>query len=197
MATTTTTAKSHAINDHHREALASTRRFVASIGPDQWELPTPCDEWDVRELVNHVIVGNLWAAELASGRTIDDVGDRLDGDHTRPDALGAYDRSATAAADAFDAEGALDAPCAVSYGPVPGSVYAGHRFIDVLIHGWDIATATGQPAVLDPHLVDACWKVVEPQLDQLQASTMFGDAPAAPPGDDPLAKLLAVLGRQP
>ena len=76
----------------------------------------------------------------------------------------AYDASADSAAAAFEAPGALDAPCAVSYGPVPGSIYAGHRFIDVLIHGWDLASATGQPTDLDPQLVDACWDVVRPQL---------------------------------
>ena len=58
------------------------------------------------------------------------------------DPLGAYDASAAVAAATFEASGALEAPCAVSYGPVPGSVYAGHRFIDVLIHGWDLAVAT-------------------------------------------------------
>jgi hypothetical protein len=38
----------------------------------------------------------------------------------------------------------MQAPCAVSYGPVPGEVYLGHRFIDVVVHGWDVAKGTGQ-----------------------------------------------------
>jgi uncharacterized protein (TIGR03086 family) len=90
------------------------------------------------------VSGNLWAAELTAGRTIDEVDDRLDGDVLGDDPLGAYDASATAAAAAFELPSTLDAPCAVSYGPVPGSVYAGHRFVDVLIHGWDVGIATGQ-----------------------------------------------------
>jgi uncharacterized protein (TIGR03086 family) len=72
------------------------------------------------------------------------------------DPLSAYDASAQVAAAAFEAPAALDAPCAVSYGPVPGSVYAGHRFIDVLIHAWDLAVATGQDTTLDIDLVEAC-----------------------------------------
>jgi len=178
----------------HRQSLASTRTFVAGIGADQWTRPTPCDEWDVRQLLDHVIVGNWWAAELASGRTIAEVGDRLDGDHTGPDPLAAYDASAEAAARAFEAPGALDAPCAVSYGPVPGSVYAGHRFIDVLIHGWDLAVATGQDDVLDAALVDACWHEVQPQLVALHESGMFGSSSTHP--DDPQCRLLAALGRE-
>ncbi len=85
--------------------------------------------------------------------------------------------------------GALEAPCAVSYGPVPGSVYAGHRFIDVVIHGWDIAIATGQPPTLAAHLVAACWDVINPQLADLQASGMFGSHTDPPASTNPQTRL--------
>jgi uncharacterized protein (TIGR03086 family) len=179
----------------HREALGATRRVVAGIGGHQWNEPTPCADWTVGELLNHIVAGNWWAGELARGATIDGVGSRLDGDQLGADALDAYDRSAEAAAAAFEAPGALDAPCAVSYGPVPGSVYAGHRFIDVLIHGWDLAVATGQSRTLEPELVDACWEVVEPQADILRTSGMFGGDIAAPADADSQTRLLALLGR--
>ncbi|MGZ4769743.1 MAG: TIGR03086 family metal-binding protein, partial [Ilumatobacteraceae bacterium] len=115
----------------HRQALEATRAYVAGVTDDQWELPTPCDGWTVHELLNHIVAGNLWAAELGRGRSIADVGSALDGDMLGTDPVAAYDRSAESAAATFEAPGALDSPCAVSYGPVPGSVYAGHRFIDV------------------------------------------------------------------
>ncbi len=181
----------------HRRALDATRSVVARIGPDQMDQPTPDEGWDVRALLNHVVAGNLWAAELASGRTIDEVGDRFDGDVIGDDPLDAYDRSAAAARAAFEAPGALDAPCAVSYGPVPGSVYAGHRFVDVFIHGWDLAKATGQDASLDPDLVAGCVEVLEPQLAMLQGSGMFGTAFDVPTTADAQTRLLAGLGRRP
>src|SRR4051812_32684012 len=114
----------------HRRALEATRTLVAAVGPGDWTLPTPDDDWDVRALVNHGVSGNLWAVELAAGRTIDQVGDRFAGDVLDTDPRAAYDASAAAAQAAFAAPGALDAPCAVSYGPIPGAVYAGHRFVD-------------------------------------------------------------------
>jgi uncharacterized protein (TIGR03086 family) len=122
----------------HEDALAATGTIIAKIGHSQWAQPTPCAEWNVRALANHLVCGNLWAAELAAGKTIDEVGTRLDGDLLGTDPSAAYDVSAAAAATAFAAPGALDAPCAVSYGPVPCSEYAGHRFVDVLIHGWGL-----------------------------------------------------------
>jgi len=179
----------------HRRALDATGAVVAGISAEQLDQPTPDSEWDVRMLLSHVIAGNLWAAELAAGRTIEQVGDRLDGDVVGTDPAAAYDRSAAAAANAFDAQGAMDAPCAVSYGPVPGSVYAGHRFVDVLIHGWDLAQATGQDTTLDPALVDACIAVVEPQVEAFRAAGALGPAVPAAPGASQQTRLLAMLGR--
>jgi uncharacterized protein (TIGR03086 family) len=180
----------------HARSLEVTRVFVAGVGDAQWGDVSVCDEWTVRELVNHVVTGNWWAMELAGGKTIDEVGDRYDGDVLGDDPVAAYDASAAAAAAAFAAPGAMEAPCAVSYGPVPGSVYCGHRFMDVLVHGWDVAQSTGQDTALPPDLVDACWAVLEPQLDLLVASGMFGTAVPVEDDADRQVTLLAVLGRR-
>lgn len=181
----------------HARSLGATGRLVAAVKLDQLGNETPCDGWDVRTLLNHVVSGNWWAQELASGKTIAEVGDRLDGDVVGDDPAAAYDQSAAAAAAAFRAPGAMEAMCAVSYGPVPGAVYAGHRLIDVLIHGWDLAKGTGQDTTLDPELVAACWAVVEPQADLLRGSGAFDSDVVAPEGADAQTRLLAALGRRP
>jgi uncharacterized protein (TIGR03086 family) len=180
----------------HARSLEHARRSVAGVADDQWDQPSDCDDWTVRELVNHIVTGNYWAAELGSGLTIDEVGDRLDGDVLGTDPLRVYDDSSIVAAGVFRAPGAMDRPCAVSYGPVPGSVYCGHRFVDVLIHGWDVATSTGQDTTLDPELVDACLAVIEPQIDMLGASGAFGTRLDVPDDAGPQAKLLGLLGRR-
>ena len=180
----------------HRQALDDTARIVAQVRPPDMDRPTPCDDWSVRDLLNHLVSGNLWAAELAGGATIEEVGDRLDGDLVGDDPAGVYDRSAESAAAALERPGVLEAPCAVSYGPVPGSVYAGHRFIDVLVHGWDLASAIGGDTALSPRLVTACLAVVEPQEQMLLASGAFGSPKKDDAGDDQ-SRLLAMLGRAP
>jgi len=180
----------------HRSALDFIRPTIAAIAPEQMSLPTPCAGWDVRALLNHLVAGNYWAAELGAGGTIEDVGDRLDGDVLGDDPLEAYDASAKVAADAFDAPGAMQAPCAVSYGPVPGSVYCGHRLIDVLVHGWDLARATSQDTSLDPVLVDDCIEVAEPQRQALLASGAFGSTIIVPANAGAQTRLLAMLGRE-
>ena len=107
-----------------------------------------------------------------------------------------YDASAKEADAAFSLPGAMERPVAVSYGPVPAEVYAGHRFVDVLIHGWDLAKATGQSTSLDPELVESCWSVINPQMELLRGSGMFGDQLDVPDDADPQTKLLTTLGRR-
>jgi uncharacterized protein (TIGR03086 family) len=179
----------------HAEALAETDRLVAGVGDDDWHRPTPCDDWDVRQVVNHVVSGNFWVKPLMTGVTIDEVGDRLDGDLLGDDPVAAYRRSADEAGAAFLADGAMDEPALVSYGPVPGSVYASHRFIDVLVHGWDIAVGAGLDTTLRGDLVDACLEVVLPEADELAASGAFGSDHEVPEDASPQVRLLALLGR--
>ena len=184
--------------EQHERALSSTRSYVAGVKSGQWHDPTPCAEYDVRTLVNHLVSGNFWVAPLVAGSTIADVGDKYDGDVLGDDPLAAYEQSAGEAGAAFNAPGAMEASVAVSYGPVPGEIYAGHRFIDVLIHGWDLAKATNPntPIRLDPELVETCWEIVTPQAELLKGSGMFGDDVEVPPDADSQTRLLALLGRR-
>jgi uncharacterized protein (TIGR03086 family) len=180
----------------HQQALDHTARYVSGVKQGQWDAPTPDEEWDVRTLVNHVVSGNFWVSPLVEGKTIEEVGDRYDGDVLGEDPSAAYQQSAKEAAAAFNGQGAMQALCAVSYGPVPGEIYAGHRLIDVLIHGWDLAKATSQDTKLPADLVEAAFEVVEPQKDLLAASGMFGSDVKIADGADRQNQLLAELGRR-
>jgi len=179
----------------HAQALEAAGRTVEGIPMDRWHADTPCDGWDVRALLNHVVSGNLWAAELAAGATIDSVGDRLDGNVLGADPVRSYAVSAEAAAAAFLRPGALEAPCAVSYGPIAGIVYAGHRFFDVFIHSWDLATATGQDTALDARLMEACRQIIGPQLELFRAAGALAAELPVPPGATAQTRFLAMLGR--
>jgi uncharacterized protein (TIGR03086 family) len=177
------------------QALDATGRIVRGVPAQRWHAATPCAGWDARALVSHLVSGNLRAAELAAGGTIEGAGSRLGGDLLGGDPAAAYEQSAAAAAAVFRRPGALDAPCAVSYGPVPGSVYAGHRFLDVLVHGWDLAMASGQDYALDPQLMQACRKIIEPQLEAFRSAGALGPEVAVPADASAQTRFLALLGR--
>ena len=80
--------------DLHRRSVESWRSRLDAVDDSQWTLPTPCTEWDVRALVNHVIGEELWTVPLVDGATIEEVGDRFDGDllGDDPTAVGARPR---------------------------------------------------------------------------------------------------------
>lgn len=180
----------------YAQALASTERFVAAVKPEQWTLPTPCTEWTVRDIVNHLCGENLWAGELFKGRTIAEVGSRFDGDLLGDDPIRAYGQSAQAARMAALAPGAMETTCHLSFGDFPGAEYASQLFLDTLIHGWDIAEATGQDTRLIPSLVAACLPLAERYSRDFADAGVF--APPVPVGADasPRTRLLALVGRR-
>lgn len=182
--------------DLHARAVANTQDIVDAMTVEQMHNATPCADWDVTELLHHVVYGNLWVAPLVAGETIEQVGDRFEGDILAGDFSEAYRLSGHRAVTAFEVPGAMDAPCAVSYGPVPGSIYCGHRFTDVLVHGWDLAAATGGDTELPAELVEACLEITLPQAAILGVTGAFGDG--MDPGEEasPQTRLLALLGRR-
>src|SRR5688500_9603137 len=64
----------------HRRAVEGWQARCDAVGPDRWQAGPPCSDWDVRSLVNHVVGEELWTVPLVDGATIEEVGDRFDGD---------------------------------------------------------------------------------------------------------------------
>jgi uncharacterized protein (TIGR03086 family) len=182
------------LRDLHRRAGEATRAMIAGIGVDQWSAPTNCD-MDVRALVNHLVGGHLWAVELTAGKTIAEVGSRLDSDLLGDDPLAAYDAALAAAVVAFETPDALERICHVFYGDLPGAVFCSHRILDTFIHGWDIARATGQDTTLHSELVKIVYAMFKPHAAELQAGGAFGTPVDVPPDSDTQTLLLAMLGR--
>ena len=181
----------------HRFAGEELALLVGGMDRTAWSAPTPCEAWDVRALVNHVTAENLWVPELLAGRSVEEVGDRFDGDVLGDEPVTACTHAIEVADAAVSAPGALDGEVTVSYGAVPAATFIGHRFVDLVVHGWDLAAATGQERDLHPGLLAALWAEVEPQLEFFQASGLFG-TPAAVSDDAPLQdRVLTALGRDP
>jgi uncharacterized protein (TIGR03086 family) len=171
-------------------------RHVHAVVDDQWHDPTPDTEWDVRMLVNHVTVEQLWVPPLARGSTVADIGDRFDGDRLGDDPIAAWDAAVKESFSAFGAPGALDGVVALSSGERPTAEYCWEMTTDALIHSWDLARGIGADEVLDAELTDLVYERTLPVAEQLQETGLF--APPVPvPDDAPLqTKLLAIFGRR-
>lgn len=126
---------------------------VKLVGQDSWDRPTPCTEWDVRALVNHVVGEQRWVVPLLAGQTVEQVGSDLDGDLLGASPQEAADAAARAAVDVFAAPGALGRTVHLSFGDFSAADYAWQLAGDHLIHSWDLAVAVGADPHLDPDLV--------------------------------------------
>ena len=95
------------IIDRFARASADFERKLRAVRPGQWAWPTPCTQWDVRQLVNHMMRGNLSYARLADGGTRAEFMRLRDADALGVDPAGAYARSVRECAGAFSRPGAL------------------------------------------------------------------------------------------
>ena len=128
---------------------------VNAVTVDQWQDPTPCTEWTVRDLVNHVTYENLWTVPLMEGATIEEVGDQFEGDVLGGDPIGSALAAARAAVQSVATQLPLGGTVQLSFGETPREEYALQLAADHVIHGWDLAAATGGDTRIDPHLVHA------------------------------------------
>jgi uncharacterized protein (TIGR03086 family) len=180
----------------YRRASDRYGSLVQAVKDDQWGQPTPCREWDVRTLVNHLVNENLWVPPLFEGKRIADVGDRFDGDVLGGDPVAAWSAAAGPAVSAIGEDGAMDRIVHLSFGDVPGSEYTWQLFADHLIHGWDLARAIGSDEGMDPDLVQACagWFADREQLYRQVGAV--ADRPEIPEETDAQTELLARFGRR-
>ncbi|MFC8828100.1 TIGR03086 family metal-binding protein [Streptomyces sp. NPDC057137] len=183
--------------DRHGEALDLFTDRVHAVGADQWGATTPCTEWSVRDLVNHLTSEQLWVPALVSeGRTMAEVGDAFDGDVLGDDPVAAWDRAAAAARAAFGERGALDRPVPLSYGATAADAYCSQMVLDAVVHTWDLSRGIGVNERLPGPLVDFALEEVEPYAVSLSQSGLFDTALDPPPDADTQTRLLAMLGRE-
>ncbi|OBG29976.1 TIGR03086 family metal-binding protein [Mycobacterium sp. E3198] len=173
----------------HQRAQEAFADVLARVSPDQLGAPTPCSEWTIGDLIDHVIGGNERVGIWSGG----------DEPPARPgDVVAAHRASADAAQEIFAGPDGMSTMFKLPFGDVPGQVFVGMRTSDVLTHAWDLAFATHQSTDLDPELA----------TEQLAAARVFVRPEFRGPGrpfgheqscsDDrpPADRLAAFMGRK-
>ena len=176
--------------DLYRRATADAIAVAERVRPDQLDLPTPCAAWTVQDLFDHLVGGTSYLGAAIAGTAAD-----APTGATAADFRAGVDDCLAGLAQ----PGALERTCSspLGFDWTVQEATAG-TFMDVLIHTWDLATATAQPADLDPDLVDACVAMFLPDMPERgRAAGIVG--PAVVVGDDaaPQDRLLAAMGRTP
>lgn len=168
-------------------------QLCAGTRPEQLDDRTPCSDWAVRDLFGHLRGGATLFAAAVRGH---------EGAEPEPVPDDAVTSATVAAADDLDAAlrepGALERTVETPFGPMPGAVFARLIAFDLLMHTWDLATATGQPLDIPDDLVAAAEGFARQAITpELRAPGVFGPEVEAPAGASDLERLVAFSGRTP
>ena len=181
----------------HRKSVDSITRVIENIKPEQMSTATNL-KWDVKGVLNHILGLQYASPHIFAGEPMpkgehDDIGEK---DMVGDDVMKAW-KEATDAANQAIAGADMEKIVHLSFGDLPGMVFANILSSEVLIHGWDIAHSTGQDDALDTEAVEAFYAFYEPQRQMLRESGAFGDKEAeVSPDADLQTRLLALLGRK-
>lgn len=180
--------------DALEEAWGQGGDVLATLRPDQLDDPTPCAEFDVRAVVNHV---------LGEALMMSDANRRQSASSDRGDLIGPGDARTTWESIGRDnvtswREGGLDGDRAYVYGTFPASVGVVINLSEVLVHTWDLARATGRSLELDPDLSAIVFGLYGTMpLDGLRAEGVFGPEIQVDAEATVADRLLGLLGRRP
>jgi uncharacterized protein (TIGR03086 family) len=179
------------------DAADAAARTVANVDASQFGRPTPCADWDVRALLNHLI---LWTSySLAARARGESVGqDLMDRDFAADPGFAAdyraqLDRALTAWADPATWERSLD----VMGSSTPAADVAALNIAEMVLHGWDLAAATGQAYTVSEPAAAAAMGAVEANADLFREYKGFAEPVEVPPTAPVLDRLLALSGRDP
>jgi uncharacterized protein (TIGR03086 family) len=181
----------------YRRALGGFGDQVARIRADQWTGSTPCTEWSVRDLVNHLVYEDRWSVPLINGASLGAVGDRFEGDLLGKDPVTAARDAAAESVAAVSAPGALDRTVELSFGLTPAEEYVRQLLADHVVHGWDLAVATGADRDLDPDLIDEVARWFPANEAGYRAGGAIAAAVEVPAGASAQDRLIAAFGRDP
>ena len=171
---------------------------VTELAPSDWARGTPCDGWDVRTLVVHLVEGTHMTIRLLDGASVEEaraVFGRSHGDLPAEltDALG-QEHAAFARPSSLTMT--VHHPAA---GDVPGQLLLEFRTTDYVLHTWDLARAVGGDEGLPAGLVATVWEGLQWMAPFINKTGVYGDGPSGTLDDDaPLqTRLLDLSGRRP
>jgi uncharacterized protein (TIGR03086 family) len=169
------------------------------VGDGDWDKPTPCVKWLVRDLVAHLVSGERMVLALFGGASTEEAIALIGSVRTDGDLPAELASGFAASRAAFDAPGALEQTVHHPVGDVTGAQLRDFRVGDATLHAWDLARAIGSDETLDPGLVEGVWAQLEPLSPVIASIGLFGEGPSGALGaDDALQRrLLDLTGRRP
>jgi len=183
-----------------RPQLVSAQDWVASlldnVTADQWGDPTPCSEFDVRALTEHIFALEERVRRLAEVGHVDDAPERIP--FSTQDAGARLRKDAASAMEPWADDARLEAMIRGPWGTSPWAVAIAIYVSEHLTHGWDLARATGQPSEADPEIATAVLAMMQKNLpaEPRGGPIPFASVVASAEDAGPTERLANWLGRR-
>ena len=179
----------------HQIAAGEVDFRIRQILPEYWEASTPCDEWDVYDLVSHCVVENMRASLILEGAPFDEVMS-VDQEVVAEDPEMAWEMSWRNAVAAFGSAD-LESEVALGVQSIPTIEFLRIRSSDLAVHAWDLAVGLGVDERLDDEVVGAVFEWAQQRKDQMAKMPELFDPPIPySPGADEQTQLLKIFGRE-
>ncbi|QKG27448.1 hypothetical protein ACTIVE_9103 [Actinomadura verrucosospora] len=181
-----------------RPAADAAARIVLEVPQDRLDAPTPCPGWDVRALVNHLILWNGRGETAARREPVTGPGE--DHDFTaEPGWAERFEEQARRTAEAWSDPAAWEGNTSLTGNKegMPAGFIAGIVFGECVVHGWDLAVATGREPGFPPEVVEAAWEQLVPTAEISRKYGAFGPEVAVPEDAPLLDRVLGLAGRDP
>ena len=180
-------------------AAAAAVDVARNVTPDQYGLPTPCPEWDVRALVNHFTHWSAVVSERVARKLPrpDDGSEDEGADYTEGDWPRFFTEHVERSVAAWGEPGAWDGEAVMAANPMPARTIGTMLLADLVMHGWDLAVATGQTYALPDEVAEAAKVALEGMAEMGRQWGVFGPEVAVPDDAPALHKALALSGRDP
>jgi len=175
------------------EALAVFGNVVRDVADHEWDLPTPSTDWNVKQVVAHVVLGEAHLPAVLSGETTA-TQTEFSVDLLGSSPLAAWRGTALRAIEAARESDIADKVFELDMGTVPGRQMLGYRINDNVVHAWDLQVAVGRPEPIDDRFAEWLLDFWQPVAAQIADSEFFGAA-TQPASDSASDRLLALLGR--
>jgi uncharacterized protein (TIGR03086 family) len=171
---------------------------IRQVGETDWHLPTPCADWDVYQLVNHVVIGGGRYGRLVRGGTRENFIAERAIDALVDGAVPAWESNAATCREAFAEPGALARIVPFSTGDIAGSRLLSIRIVEVAVHTWDLARALRLEESIPPELAAFSLAAFpENALPQGAGGVPFFAEPTVGDASSDLDRLLRLTGREP
>ena len=174
--------------------LITATKIISKIRTSDFGRSTPCSDWNVKQLAAHLLYELSWVSDIVTGKTIDEVGDKYDGNLVGINLFNSWNNAASKALSSVE-NADLKSIAHLSFADVTNDYYIWQFGGELLIHAWDLSVGVDKPIKFNVEVANTFYRRIRPRSEELQNSGLFAPPLPTKASDPTQVKLLAIFGR--